>query len=541
MRLLKFDDQGELTVTRDLHANIPPYAILSHTWGKEEDEVTFEDVQNKAYKHLPGYAKIRFCGEQAKKDNLVYFWVDTCAIDKRSSAELQEAINSMFMWYEEAAICYAYLSDFPDAMSVDGEECQFRKAGWHSRGWTLQELLAPRNVTFYTHDWTFIGTKRSLCKQLSDITGIDLYIIMRIREIASASVAQRMSWASRRQTTRAEDTAYCLMGIFSVNMPMLYGEGERAFLRLQEEICKDSDDNSIFAWRTIDEDQDGGFGYGLMAEHPRHFQDSGRLGPYHFDSSLTFYTSIVNRGIQMESFLLPLDPWDPTLRILVLRGVYIQGPDGLRQDLGILVQKQLNNKGHMYVRIKTNAFILSRHFPHSMQKVLLAKSGRHDGWISRDLGASPYSLGPVQPDKSGEPFFQVAPVYLDQRGLTPWRVIAWTARQPFRQRIETDERKRLGQITFIRNDNKTQCTIQLAIRRVVESTHFFSRRFEAYSGEVSWLAESSSEIWLALKEFKFTREHAEHVVHVFADDFSELGLKERDTKYLSFTFVIRVL
>ncbi len=153
----------------------------------------------------------------------------------------------MFIWYERAAKCYVYMSDVSDVNSIEGKESQFYKARWHTRGWTLQELLAPRHVNFYTKDWTLIGTKDDLCAELSAITQIHGDILIGKSPVTTASVAQRMSWASRRQTSCVEDMAYCLMGVFSVNMTMLYGEGERAFVRLQEEICKESNDNSIFA------------------------------------------------------------------------------------------------------------------------------------------------------------------------------------------------------------------------------------------------------------------------------------------------------
>lgn len=226
--------------------HIPPYAILSHTWGLEE--VTFHemkvDLPKEARRSLisdskeESYRKIEYCCAQASKDGLTYSWVDTCCIDKSSSSELSEAINSMFRWYSNAAICYAYLSD----VSLTTKGIQSR---WFSRGWTLQELIAPRNIKFYTMKWEFIGTKQSLCKSIAGITGIDEETLLDPTSLSSASVGHKMSWAAKRQTTRTEDVAYCLMGIFDVNMPLLYGEGEKAFIRLQEEIIKENDDHSL--------------------------------------------------------------------------------------------------------------------------------------------------------------------------------------------------------------------------------------------------------------------------------------------------------
>jgi hypothetical protein len=137
MRLLRIEAEGELSLV-EFVSNIPSYAILSHTWGTDGDEVTYKDVMDGTRKSKAGYRKIVFCGKQAAKHNLQYFWVDTCNIDKSSRAELQESINSMFRGYKNATKCYVYLSDVPA-----GDESAFRKNRWFTRGWTLQELLAP--------------------------------------------------------------------------------------------------------------------------------------------------------------------------------------------------------------------------------------------------------------------------------------------------------------------------------------------------------------------------------------------------------------
>jgi hypothetical protein len=241
MRLLKFDNVDGLSLTRDLGNNIPPYAILSHTWGRDEDEVTFYDVNFGTGKAKAGYSKIRLCGEQAREHGLEYFWVDTCCIDKTSSSELSEAINSMYRWYKESAACYAYLADVFD-------ETKLTQSRWFIRGWTLQELIAPTKVVFYNANWRHIGTKDTLLKSISDRTGIPEAVLTG-RTSFRVSVAHKMSWASQRETTRVEDEAYCLLGIFGVNMPLLYGEGSRAFNRLQEEILRQLNDPSLLAWR----------------------------------------------------------------------------------------------------------------------------------------------------------------------------------------------------------------------------------------------------------------------------------------------------
>jgi hypothetical protein len=299
---------------------IPPYAILSHTWGKTGDEVSFQDIQDRARaEKKPGYRKIKYCCDQAIKDGLKYAWVDTCSIDKSSSAELSEAINSMFRWYECAVKCYVYLAD------VHADACAqpildpsnrfkdaFSRSLWFSRGWTLQELLAPRRMIFYTSTWVAIGSKLGLCEDIQKITRIDIeYLRARDGEFRSASVAKRMSWAARRNTTRTEDMAYCLLGIFDIHMPLLYGEGARSFLRLQEEIMKRSDDESLFAWGlqphistynlpwlqvSLPRSQDAG----LLAPSPYAFRESGNMVPYQTSSGARKPFGMSNMGLQIE-------------------------------------------------------------------------------------------------------------------------------------------------------------------------------------------------------------------------------------------------
>nr|KAK5440398.1 hypothetical protein LTR18_007686 [Exophiala xenobiotica] len=208
----------------------PPYAILSHTWGKEE--VTFQEIGTPRAKRKLGYEKITKCCAQAKLEGLGYAWVDTCCIDKHSSAELSEAINSMFRWYSEAHICYAYLEDVDKEVDIDArqKEGAFFRSRWFRRGWTLQELLAPRHVTFFDYQWFEIGTKLSLLSNVSSITSIPHRALLDPSNIYQHSVSQRMSWARYRETTREEDIAYSLLGIFRVNMPLLYGEGTGSML-----------------------------------------------------------------------------------------------------------------------------------------------------------------------------------------------------------------------------------------------------------------------------------------------------------------------
>ena len=199
--------------------------------------------------------KIRKFLIQAKADGYDWAWADTCCIDKTSSTELTEAINSMFQYYSLSDICYAYLSDVPaDGITTTWDSrprrvpSKFVASKWHKRGWTLQELLAPHNVIFMSSDWTAVGDKYNLAETLEQATKIPKSVLRMEEDFTTKSIAARMSWAARRKTTRIEDEAYCMLGIFGVNMPTIYGEGRNAFFRLQEEIVKSSTDSTFLAW-----------------------------------------------------------------------------------------------------------------------------------------------------------------------------------------------------------------------------------------------------------------------------------------------------
>jgi ankyrin repeat protein len=242
MRLLKLQDDNELSLVEFFSNDTPPYAILSHTWGADHEEVTYKDVVDGTGKSKAGYNKIRFCGKQATKHGLHYFWVDTCCIDKSSSSELQEAINSMFRWYQEAARCYVYLSDVAFGNLVgDNEysnrwEPEFKRSRWFTRGWTLQELIAPKSVEFFSQEEQRLGDKQSMRQTLHDITGISIQALEG-RHLSHFSMDERMSWAENRQTKREEDAVYSLLGIFNIYMPLLYGERQdKALVRLKKEI-----------------------------------------------------------------------------------------------------------------------------------------------------------------------------------------------------------------------------------------------------------------------------------------------------------------
>ncbi|KAL5355544.1 ankyrin repeat-containing domain protein [Aspergillus floccosus] len=324
MRLL---DTTELKTKEFFDDSLPEYAILSHTWG--EEEVSYQDLKNGDYAHMKGYTKIKGCCQFARARNIAWVWIDTCCIDKTSSAELTEAINSMYRWYQEATVCYAFLEDVPTRL--------FPQSRWFTRGWTLQELIAPNTVLFLNRDWEEIGTRDTLQREISECTGIPAEILSGSEDLGALSVAQRMSWASRRQTSRIEDRAYSMLGIFGINMPLIYGEGERAFVRLQEEIIRTSEDYTIFAWK--DSKSYGG----LLAPSPDAFADSASfVQAYHpaFATKATWAMS--NRGLQVMLPFMGIGPGKLGLAALnctkagketQLLAIYLRDTSGTMQKL----------------------------------------------------------------------------------------------------------------------------------------------------------------------------------------------------------------
>ncbi|KAL4062249.1 heterokaryon incompatibility protein-domain-containing protein [Scleroderma yunnanense] len=294
------------------------YAVLSHRWA--DPEVSYDEMielakmereERDEIRQRGGYRKILASCEQAQRDKYEWLWVDTCCINKQSSAELSEAINSMYRWYQNSSVCYAYLHDFagssfPTERDAGRYPNSDGRPEWFSRGWTLQEMIAPGNIQFFNQHWQPIGDKRTLALTLSRITGI-------------------MSWAANRTTTRVEDRAYSLLGLLNVNMPMLYGEGKRAFHRLQLEIIRVSNDQSIFAWGAGHFGDDGRTG-SILADDPSFFRDCGKMkrlmdrnkfiedavkefvpeGELHSVEDHFGVFPVTNRGIQIWMLLIPL-------------------------------------------------------------------------------------------------------------------------------------------------------------------------------------------------------------------------------------------
>lgn len=247
---------------------VPKYAILSHTW--DGGEVTLQDMQQPNARRIlqsrslpnQSWKKIQDACSMAYLKGHHHIWIDNCCIDKTNSAELQEAINSMFRWYRNSSLCLALLSDVDKVDFELNEELQNYATffcRWFTRGWTLQELLAPHNLLFFDVNWRELGSRSEWASQISKATGIHVKFLLGIEldpcktwdleaVLRDTSVATRMSWAAGRQTTRVEDQAYCLLGLFDIHMPMLYGEGRKAFARLQQEIMKSTDDCTLLAW-----------------------------------------------------------------------------------------------------------------------------------------------------------------------------------------------------------------------------------------------------------------------------------------------------
>lgn len=243
MNLLSFDADSQPCLTYFPGLEAPPYAVLSHTWAAPNQEVSFKDISEKSGRDKVGCEKIDFCWRQAQRHGLKYFWIDSCCIDKSSSAELSKAINSMFRWYRNATKCYVYLTDVSTTADTEHEswESALRKSRWFTRGWTLQELLAPREVEFFSRSGQRLGNKHTLLRLIHEVTDIPLLALQGI-PLYQFGVEEKFRWAAKRQTTEPEDKAYSLLGIFEVFIVLMYGEGEEnAVSRLRKAIEEESE------------------------------------------------------------------------------------------------------------------------------------------------------------------------------------------------------------------------------------------------------------------------------------------------------------
>ena len=318
-----------------------------------QEEVLLQDLTREGHQRKQGYAKIEGCCQQAVKDNLLWVWVDTCCIDKTSSAELSEAINSMFHWYENSKVCYAYLQDVPSESDIYEKNSAFRKSRWFTRGWTLQELLAPRLIQFYDTNWAIISSTNTRDKKskndgkwislLCDITSIEQDYILHER-YRTFSAAHTFSWMSKRNTTRVEDEAYCLLGLLNINMPLLYGEGNKAFIRLQEAILSSSDDISPLAWGYHCRDAPT---VSYLAASPKVFpgypepprNPSRRIPKIH--------TTVTGRGLHIELLMV---------RLNARNNVWLAFVEEERRRLpgiGIILQQIPGGNGNVFARVSS--------------------------------------------------------------------------------------------------------------------------------------------------------------------------------------------
>ncbi|RYP52969.1 hypothetical protein DL768_001963 [Monosporascus sp. mg162] len=295
---------------------IPEYAILSHTWGGNGDEVTIKDLSSwtPLYKRKPGWAKIKGCCKQAVTDGIEYVWIDTCCMgrSKRSQEAVGDEIQSIWKYYSGARVCYVHLADVQASpeTSADSPDSGFCRSRWFTRGWTVPELLAPIFVRFYDVSWKYLGSKAELSRIIEGITGIGAQVLRDPGEVKRQSVACRMSWVSTRETAREEDIAYCLLGIFGVKMPIDYGEGRRnAFIRLQYHILRSSKDPSLFAWgyNLPLGGTNGNCGVGMLAETPSAFEHCSQVEPVSGGAEPSF--QVTASGLQ---FRLPMQMDEPT-------------------------------------------------------------------------------------------------------------------------------------------------------------------------------------------------------------------------------------
>lgn len=342
---------------------IPDYAIVSHTWGKREIDFNAWVHDFRTASQKPAFAKIQSACIQAQTDGLKYLWIDTICIDKSNSADLSEAINSMFAWYHNSSVCYIHLADVDDTDGVadklgDLTELEFHKflessdleelgpkerlmdsiwqSRWFTRGWTLQELIAPKSILVFTQDWkpilmqypqeyeehgrsSKLGQGR-LLRLFTPITGIKHDALTYPEVAMSCSNAEKMSWMAGRKTNRTEDVAYSLLGLFNVKMPLVYGEGIKAFHRLQVEIMKQTTDHSLFGWQWPAGAQFIGDGTepNILADSPLLFSnlnhiDSNSIPRFQVDGDVweaesspqSVHILVANYGISLNLELIP--------------------------------------------------------------------------------------------------------------------------------------------------------------------------------------------------------------------------------------------
>lgn len=364
MRLLQIHDEAsngvELRLTlHEFHGAKPPYAILSHRW--REEEISFADMMGPLrfqIRHRRGWKKLEMSCRVTLQYGLKYLWVDTCCIDKSSSAELSEAINSMFSFYGNSSICIAYLDDVDlelvdcaddkdtNDTQPDKQSPKINHATWFQRGWTLQELIAPHRLEFFSRKWEHVGSKFDLSIETSEASGVTEMVLRNPAYLRDVCVSEKMSWAAHRVTTRPEDQAYSLMGLFGVSMPALYGEsGNGAFRRLQLEILRTTSDHTLFAWESEISNGD------MLAPSIRSFLQGAdyRLHPYDegvVSGDLKPDSSMTNAGLHIQL---------PMIRIPQCVGLYFAFLACLTRDeeyyVAVCLRRHYNDRFATFSRI----------------------------------------------------------------------------------------------------------------------------------------------------------------------------------------------
>lgn len=385
MRLLQIQGAGTFSLINFEGGPVPPYAILSHTWGADDEEVTFSDLALGTEETKAAYRKLAFCGAQAKNDGLQFFWIDTCCIDRSSSSELSEAIISMFRWYKGAAKCYVYLSDVSIAnFATNGQTLQ--ESRWFKRGWTLQELLAPTYIEFFSRELSRLGDKESLLPRIVEATGIP-FEALRGNPLSQFSIKARISWLGERQTKREEDRAYCLLGLLDIQMVPLYGEGQRmAFRRLFGELSKSSPFQSLaLAPRGFfAEPTKRNYSLSTAITHSRNPDLVGRSDEsttHSANANIPDYQDHPNSNVAMRSAVSEFgdDLSDPRERELCDSQLEVGGSDNVPRSFTSLNDDTMNTNEHASLqlrpslKLKDDAIVQKASFP---EKYTTNKSGR---------------------------------------------------------------------------------------------------------------------------------------------------------------------
>ncbi|KAH4152831.1 hypothetical protein HBH69_167280 [Parastagonospora nodorum] len=366
MRLIKINKgKAEGPKLEDFTYSVdkPPYMIFSHRWLQADGgDVTFEEFQSSSSELKQAFKKKGRKEREAKLNELglrvvafykllqaieiasiagaEYIWIDSCCINRANSSELTEALNSMYRYYEKATKCLVYLHDVEWSRTADGEKqpvrsYDFSKPEWFTRGWTLQELIAPKQVSFYNKDWKYFGELAEHAKAIEEVTNVPEMVLKGDIKPNKCSVAQRMSWAANRNTTRDEDMSYSLFGLFDVNLVPMYGEGgTKAFIRLQEAIMSRTNDMSLFAWQSTDNEEEY---RGVLARSPKEFGRAGELIDKRILGSNPEF-SMTNRGLKIMPLLAKKR--DGTLFLPL--NCTKTGENSV-QSLGIILRKQREN------------------------------------------------------------------------------------------------------------------------------------------------------------------------------------------------------